>query len=52
MRELFAEMGIREVQPMLRLDAERCRSDAEPWLVRLITALRGWVGAPLLTALV
>ncbi|WQG56753.1 flavodoxin [Pseudomonas sp. RTB3] len=34
-RELFAELGIREVQPMLRLDASETvtpESDAEPWL--------------------
>ena len=44
MRELFAEMGIREVQPMLRLDASESvtpEADAEPWLADLITALRG-----------
>ena len=44
MRELFAELGIREVQPMLRLDASESvtpEADAEPWLADLITALRG-----------
>ena len=44
MRELFAELGIREVQPMLRLDASESvtpETDAEPWLAELITALRG-----------
>ena len=44
MREVFAELGIREVQPMLRLDASESvtpEADAEPWLADLITALRG-----------
>ncbi|MFL1528330.1 flavodoxin [Pseudomonas sp. O230] len=44
MRELFAELGIREVQPMLRLDASESvtpETDAEPWLAELVTALRG-----------
>ena len=44
MRELFAELCIREVQPMLRLDASESvtpEADAEPWLADLITALRG-----------
>ena len=44
LRELFGELGIREVQPMLRLDASETvtpESDAEPWLADLITALRG-----------
>lgn len=42
-RELFAELGIREVQPMLRLDASETvtpESDAEPWLADLAAALR------------
>lgn len=41
-RELFAELGIVEVQPMLRLDSSESvtpESDAEPWLARFITAL-------------
>ncbi|CAN1597984.1 flavodoxin [Pseudomonas mediterranea] len=44
MRELFAELGVREVLPMLRLDASESvtpESDAEPWLGELIEALRG-----------
>lgn len=44
MRELFAELGIREVLPMLRLDASESvtpETDAEPWLAELITAFRG-----------
>jgi MioC protein len=44
MRELFAELGIREVLPMLRLDASETvtpETDAEPWLAQLIEQLRG-----------
>ncbi|MHC8390316.1 flavodoxin [Pseudomonas sp. MDT2-39-1] len=44
MRELFGELGLREVLPMLRLDASESvtpETDAEPWLAELITALRG-----------
>ena len=44
MRELFAELGVREVLPMLRLDASESvtpENDAEPWLAELVTALRG-----------
>ncbi|WP_285417688.1 flavodoxin [Pseudomonas sp. efr-133-TYG-5] len=44
MRELFAELGLREVQPMLRLDASESvtpEADAEPWLAQLIDALKG-----------
>ena len=44
MRELFGELGIREVLPMLRLDASETASpeaDAEPWLAELIQALHG-----------
>lgn len=44
LRELFGELGVREVLPMLRLDASESvtpESDAEPWLEELITALRG-----------
>ena len=43
-RELYAELGIREVLPMLRLDASETASpeaDAEPWLAELVQALRG-----------
>jgi MioC protein len=41
-RELYGELGIREVLPMLRLDASETASpelDAEPWLAELIVAL-------------
>ncbi|ROM59960.1 flavodoxin [Pseudomonas rhodesiae] len=44
MRELFGELGVSEVLPMLRLDASESvtpETDAEPWLGELITALRG-----------
>lgn len=44
LRELFAELGITEVQPMLRLDASETvtpETDAEPWLAELMVALRG-----------
>ena len=44
MRELFSELGVREVLPMLRLDASESvtpETDAEPWLAELVTALRG-----------
>ncbi|MCJ8203699.1 flavodoxin [Pseudomonas sp. RGM2987] len=43
MRELFAELGVREVLAMLRLDASESvtpETDAEPWLAELIEALR------------
>jgi MioC protein len=43
-RELYAELGIREVQPMLRLDSSESvtpESDAEPWLSEFMAALRG-----------
>ena len=43
-RELYAELGVREVQEMLRLDASETvtpESDAEPWLESFATALRG-----------
>ncbi|MBB1521297.1 flavodoxin [Aquipseudomonas guryensis] len=43
MRELFAELGMREALPMLRLDASESvtpEDDAEPWLGQLIAALR------------
>jgi len=42
-RELFAELGVNEVQDMLRLDASESvtpESDAEPWLAELITRLQ------------
>ena len=41
-RELYAELGITEVLPMLRLDASETASpelDAEPWLAELSAAL-------------
>ena len=44
MRELFGELGLREVLPMVRLDASESvtpETDAEPWLAELVTALRG-----------
>ena len=44
MRELFAELGVREVQEMLRLDASESvtpETDAEPWLAQLIDTLKG-----------
>ena len=44
LRELFAELGIKEVQPMLRLDASETVTpevDAEPWLAEFGNALRG-----------
>jgi len=43
MHELFAELGLREVLPMLRLDASESvnpEGDAEPWLAQLIDALK------------
>ncbi|MBK5516643.1 flavodoxin [Pseudomonas sp. TH10] len=43
MRELFAELGVREVQEMLRIDASESvtpETDAEPWLAELVEALR------------
>ncbi len=42
-RELYAELGIREVLPMLRLDASETvtpESDAQPWLEALIGLLQ------------
>lgn len=44
MRELFAELGVHEVLPMLRLDASESvtpEADSEPWLGELVAALRG-----------
>ncbi len=43
MRELFAELGLREVQDMLRLDASESvtpETDAEPWLAGFVEALK------------
>ncbi|WPP00715.1 flavodoxin [Pseudomonas sp. HR96] len=43
MRELFTELGVREVSPMLRLDASESvtpETDAEPWLAQFAAALR------------
>lgn len=43
MRELFGELGVREVLPMLRLDSSETvtpETDAEPWLAELVTALK------------
>ncbi len=43
LRELFAELGLREVQPMLRLDASESvtpETDAEPWLAGFVEALK------------
>jgi MioC protein len=42
MRELFMELGIREVLEMLRLDASETvtpESDAEPWLAEFVSKL-------------
>jgi MioC protein len=44
MRELFGELGVREVQEMLRIDASESvtpETDAEPWLAQLIDTLKG-----------
>ena len=44
MRELLLELGVREVLPMLRLDASETVTpdeDAQPWLAELIQALKG-----------
>lgn len=43
LRELFAELGVNEVQDMLRLDASESvtpETDAEPWLAEFIGHLR------------
>ncbi|WP_285426458.1 flavodoxin [Pseudomonas sp. efr-133-TYG-103a] len=43
MRELFMELGVREVQEMLRLDASESvtpESDAEPWLAGFVSQLQ------------
>lgn len=42
MRELFVELGVREVQDMLRLDASESvtpETDAEPWLADFLSHL-------------
>lgn len=42
MRELFVELGVREVQDMLRLDASETvtpETDAEPWLAAFLSHL-------------
>ncbi|MBA1194611.1 MAG: flavodoxin [Pseudomonas sp.] len=44
LRELYAELGVQEVVPMLRLDASETvdqETDAEPWLDDFINALKG-----------
>ncbi|MGV2462023.1 UNVERIFIED_CONTAM: flavodoxin, partial [Pseudomonas aeruginosa] len=41
---LFGELGVREVLPMLRLDASETvtpEADAEPWLAEFAAALKG-----------
>ncbi|CAI3789664.1 putative protein [Pseudomonas sp. MM227] len=43
LRELFAELGVHEVQEMLRLDASESvtpETDAEPWLAEFVQALQ------------
>ncbi len=43
-RELYAELSLQEVLPMLRLDASETvtpEADAEPWLAGFIAALKG-----------
>ena len=43
-RELYAELGVREVLDMLRLDASETvtpETDAEPWIEAFAEALRG-----------
>ena len=43
MRELLLELGVREVLPMLRLDASESVTpdeDAKPWLAELALALK------------
>jgi len=43
-RDLFAELGVNEVLPMLRLDASETvtpETDAEPWLAEFAAALKG-----------
>lgn len=44
LRELFMELGIRQVQDMLRLDASETvtpETDAEPWLAEFVAHLNG-----------
>jgi len=44
LRELYAELGVQEVVPMLRLDASETvdqETDAEPWLDDFTQALKG-----------
>ncbi len=44
MRELLLELGVREVLPMLRLDASESvtpEDDAQPWLAEFAEALKG-----------
>lgn len=44
LQELFAELGLKEVQPMLRLDASETvtpDTDAEPWLAEFVGHLKG-----------
>ena len=44
LRELYAELGVQEVVPMLRLDASETvdqETDAEPWLDDFVQALTG-----------
>ncbi len=41
-RELYAELGVVEVQDMLRLDASETvtpERDAEPWLIEFVASL-------------
>ena len=43
-RELYGELGLEELLPMLRLDASETvtpEADAEPWLAGFIAALKG-----------
>lgn len=43
LRELFAELGVHEVQEMLRLDASESvtpETDAQPWLAEFVQALQ------------
>ncbi|MFK3725639.1 flavodoxin [Pseudomonas monteilii] len=44
LRELYAELGVQEIVPMLRLDASETvdqETDAEPWLDDFVQALKG-----------
>ena len=43
-RELYGELGLEEVLPMLRLDASETvtpETDAEPWLAEFVAVLKG-----------